>query len=148
MTPLYTQKEFENATSRQKLPLQCKNCEKIFYLPKNKILSAIKSPNKQTGEFCSQSCNKLHHNPPIFVTCKQCAKRFTKCSSQIKKSKNHFAQNHVPQNTTTPTKPPDQEGLNSKFGLSNNFVRYTHHLSFTSIAKTLFNPNLTSIFLL
>ncbi len=39
--------------SRDKLPLQCKGCNKIFFRPKNHIQAIILGNCKSTYDFCS-----------------------------------------------------------------------------------------------
>lgn len=84
------------AKSLDKFPLKCKNCHSTFYKTKHQILMFI-NPNKpDTGDFCSQTCNKSYYdsinNSIQTVFCKYCNKSFKKHKSQIKKSKsgNHF----------------------------------------------------------
>lgn len=78
--------------SRDKIPLICEQCNKIFYRPKNKIQAGIL--NYKTC-CCSLTCSRLLHHKllgksSIVVDCKNCGKNFKKTTSAIKKTKNNF----------------------------------------------------------
>lgn len=88
MIPLYTQEEFDQAKSRQLLPLQCKHCGKTFYKEKHYL-----KQKTSTWDFCSQHCKAEYFNPPIFIKCEQCGKMLKKQINQIKATKHHFC-NH------------------------------------------------------
>jgi hypothetical protein len=90
MKPLYSEGEFKKARSRQRLPLQCRHCEKPFLVPKHQILHALNPSHSNTGDFCSHKCQRLHENPPIIVQCVQCQRDFKKLPNQIKRSPRHF----------------------------------------------------------
>lgn len=95
MKPLYTQEEFENAKSTEKLPFECYYCHNTFYRFKKLITYELKN---QRGEhkFCSRGCSTTSYNPqnpPQQVNCKQCNKKFIKAAIEIKRTKNNFC-NH------------------------------------------------------
>ena len=93
MIKLFTKKQYEKAKAHDKLPLECKQCEKTHYKTKNKILAVLNQTNKNSScNFCSNKCQHLFQNPPIFVNCTQCGKKFKKTKSQMSKSKsgNYF----------------------------------------------------------
>lgn len=91
MIKLFSQQEFEKATSFDNLPLKCKFCGKTFYKSKKYITTIINKTGKRLRfYFCSRKCCNIFNYPPIFVKCKQCNKSFKKIQSQIKITKNHF----------------------------------------------------------
>ncbi len=90
MQPLYTEDEFQSATSRQLLPLKCLHCSKTFHRTKNEIHKYILPHRNETWNFCSNQCQKTHQNPPVIVQCIQCQKSFKKIPSEIKRTKHHF----------------------------------------------------------
>ena len=92
MIPLYNKNDFDNAKSREKLPLKCKHCGEIFYRAKHVIQEGLKHPKSQPKKFCSQICrskyqNKGHH---IDFNCEQCEKPSSKKLSEFNKTKHHF----------------------------------------------------------
>lgn len=83
MTPLYTDEEFIKAKSREKLPLKCEKCNKIFYKFKRYIIDAKR---KGSCSFCSLACwgNTLANK--VSLTCVNCNKQILKTKSQKKAS--------------------------------------------------------------
>ena len=93
MIPLYSEQNYKIAKQKDFLPLQCKQCYKTFFKTKNYITYHILSPKYgKTGDYCGNKCERAFQDPPIYLNCTQCNKKFTKQSAQIKKSKsgNHF----------------------------------------------------------
>lgn len=90
MKPLYTQKEFNNSKSNDKLACKCYYCNKPFYKSKNVIQRALNPNNVTTNKYCSRNCLYLSMNTKINVDCKNCNKSFLKKPNEIKKSPNHF----------------------------------------------------------
>ena len=90
MKTLYTEKEYENAKSTSKLPLECKYCHNVFYKEKRHIQTVLSGNPAYTGDFCSQKCNVAFRYPVYEVICKQCNKTFRKQLKEIKKTNNHF----------------------------------------------------------
>lgn len=76
MIKLFTEEDFNNAKSNDKLPLQCKECGKTFYVSKKTIKFVESHPNKGTCEFCSQHCVNQGRKKQIKVKCHQCGKEF------------------------------------------------------------------------
>ena len=87
MHPLYTNQEFKAAKSRDKLPLQCKECLKTFHRSKRDIQSMANQNQLRSGDFCSQKCNNAFNHKPIIVPCSQCGTPCKKLQNQIQKSK-------------------------------------------------------------
>lgn len=90
MKPLYTNTDFSSAKSQDKLPCQCYECKKNFYLTKHIIQRALNPNNKTQGKFCSQKCAHKHVSKHSSVVCENCKKSFFKAQAEIKNSKNHF----------------------------------------------------------
>lgn len=91
MNPLYSKDVFDNAKSRDLLPLLCSNCHKTFLKPKNTIQKYL-SNNKShvSNDFCSKKCQFNAMITKQTVQCENCHKNFDKVLNQIKKSKHHF----------------------------------------------------------
>jgi len=92
MIPLFTDEEFNQAKRNDLLPLQCKQCGKIFYKTKLVIYN-FKNPNHtSSGNFCSRKCMGLSQINKQKVICTNCGKGFEKLPTEIKKSKtgNYF----------------------------------------------------------
>ena len=93
MIPLYSQEEFLNAKSRDKLSLKCNFCNNSFNRQKNRIQFSIKKYGIEYAKlFCSNKCScsyktRMHTDD---IECKNCNKVVNKRLSVIKKSKNHF----------------------------------------------------------
>ncbi len=90
MIPLYTETEFNEAKSRDPLPLKCGQCQNPFSRPKSVIQRAIAGRDHHSCEYCSRKCLGLHKYPPLVVTCSQCGKEFRKEPFQANKSPRHF----------------------------------------------------------
>lgn len=92
MIPLYTPEEFKAAFSKQKLALQCKQCNSIFYLTKHRIQDSLNVNCLSKGDFCSPICgNKYYTQQHCFVVvCDQCGLEFNKNLGQIKATKHNF----------------------------------------------------------
>lgn len=62
MKPLYTQEEFKNCRRKDKLPLQCLNCNNTFYKSKKRIIQNTKEIREFSGagSFCCKSCSDKH----------------------------------------------------------------------------------------
>jgi hypothetical protein len=86
MKPLYSQKQFNDAKSRDKLPCECYVCKKKFYKIKYDIQKSLKSSTEHKTKFCSIECRKNK----IKVNCSNCDIEFKKLPNQIKKSNNNF----------------------------------------------------------
>ena len=92
MIALYTEDEFNNAKSIDKLPCKCKECGKTFFKEKRVIKRTFNSYDGNTGDFCSKKCVILNKNMSQIVKCNNCGIEIRKTKSQIKLSKsgNHF----------------------------------------------------------
>jgi hypothetical protein len=86
MKPLYTQEQFNDAKSRDKLPCECYVCKQPFYKVKYDIQKNLNSNTLHKIKFCSPQCTITKQE----VQCVQCDKIFSKSLSQIKKTKNNF----------------------------------------------------------
>jgi hypothetical protein len=91
MQPLYTEAEFETATSRQLLPLRCLHCTQTFFRTKHHIQTIISS-QKATGCLCSKLCRNryIHREKRKIVICEQCLEPFSKKRFQITSTKHNF----------------------------------------------------------
>ena len=95
MKPLYTDDEFKNATTRQKMPCMCSECGIKFFKPKNEIMCLVagrqtrfKSQNSSRRiQFCSNKCSHLAINRQVEVQCKQCRTSLFRKRNAIRKNK-------------------------------------------------------------
>jgi len=91
MIPLYTQKEFEQAKSRDSLNLKCKLCGKSFLATKHKIQDALNPSRKDRADFCSYQCSSISSLPKRIKTmCEQCNALFMEKPSELQRNKHHF----------------------------------------------------------
>src|SRR5688572_18390347 len=90
MIPLYTEEEYQNAKSIDKLKCECEECHKVFLKEKKHLKTAIKYNKKNKNSFCSNEC--VHHNKrrKKLLECKECNRDFLILPSQLKKYENHF----------------------------------------------------------
>ncbi len=87
MKPLYTDLEFNSATSNDFLSLQCYNCGKSFLKQKKLIKTEIKYKTGR-AKFCNLKCH-YETNRPILkkeVECTNCGTLFLRVPSDIKKN--------------------------------------------------------------
>lgn len=87
---LFTNAELQKSKWREKLPIECENCKKIFYKIKRDIKDSIRENGKNTCRFCSRQCAGITKGLSYEVECKQCGKSFKKFLAEIKKTKNNF----------------------------------------------------------
>jgi hypothetical protein len=91
MKPLYTQTEFNNAKSRQLLPLLCIQCGSVFYKRKHHILENTLSPERGPMDFCSTKCYGAHRQQATPITpCAQCGTPVRRLITQRVKFKHVF----------------------------------------------------------
>jgi len=90
---LFSEWEFDEAGSKDKLPIKCLNCGEVFYREKNCIQVKIAKIKKGTENiFCSLKCRgkfKTKQGVQI-IQCAQCGKEIKKRNSEISKSGNNF----------------------------------------------------------
>lgn len=90
MIKLYTEEEFNNANSDDKLPLQCEHCGGTFYVLKKIIKSTEKLNKKNRNRFCSQLCRNLFYGKTHKILCDNCGKEFIKANKNYKRTSKHF----------------------------------------------------------
>jgi len=90
MKPLYTQLEYDNSKSEDKLSCKCYQCNKPFKVKKKYITLLLSGKPYNQNKFCSIDCISKNRTKKKNVICKNCGKTFLKSASEIKKSKNHF----------------------------------------------------------
>lgn len=91
MIPLYTEEEFNQSKSNDKLPCQCEICSQNFYKMKRDIIKVMMG--KRTGKYCSQKCKGLDKSKCVVIYCLNCNKKIKKRFNEFKKSNNHFCSN-------------------------------------------------------
>jgi YHS domain-containing protein len=86
----YTDEEYKNAKSTDKLALECEHCGKIFYGEKKQITFELKN-NRGRLKFCSVECSDLAHRKSHQLHCEECGKDVEVTASAYKASKTkHF----------------------------------------------------------
>lgn len=78
MIKLFTDEEFDKATSTTLLPIKCLECGDIFYKTKHYIKSMILNPKQRpTGDYCSNKCsNNKKKRKIIKKICSKCNTEF------------------------------------------------------------------------
>ncbi len=89
MIPLYTQEQYDNANSKELLPLQCEHCKEPFLCKKTEITYRLKN-NLDTYRFCSRDCARLSRGNAIIIKCDYCGIDFEKQKRVIKITKNNY----------------------------------------------------------
>jgi hypothetical protein len=90
MKALYSQEEFNNSKTQDRLKLQCYQCKKPFYYRKKDIIE-VSNPNlNKQGKFCSRKCKTLYDGSTNKVNCKNCDTSFYKTKSELVKTPNSF----------------------------------------------------------
>lgn len=87
MHPIYTEKEFRDARSRDLLPLVCASCGLVFKRCKNEIQKCLSGTNKTTLDFCGTECRKISQKSSVKVACSWCGTITEKQRNVISKSK-------------------------------------------------------------
>jgi hypothetical protein len=90
MKLLISEEQLKEYKNTDKVPLECKQCNKIFLKDVFIIKGILNGTREATGEFCSITCCAINRKNKIEVMCKQCSKLFLKLPSQIKKHPNNF----------------------------------------------------------
>lgn len=92
MKQIYTPLEFDNAKYCDKLPLECKECNKVFYKTKADIKTFLNKKSTGTYEYCSLKCSSanIHNRKTIKTICEHCGASICKVLSEYKKNKHHF----------------------------------------------------------
>ncbi len=90
MIPLYTQHEFNNAKSMDRLTCKCYYCNLPFVRTKYQIQKIINPNSSHNGKFCSKECQGLSSTTSVKVECKNCSKILFRIPFELKKHPNHF----------------------------------------------------------
>ena len=88
---LISKTELDSKLSREPIPLECLECKKTHYRPKNLILRILNGSLKGTnkGCFCSHQCKHNNKINSKIYNCKSCGKEIKKKPSEIR-SENIF----------------------------------------------------------
>lgn len=90
MTPLYTETEYLNAKSMDKLPCKCELCGITFLVIKKLITQELKSKRNRL-KYCSKKCFDTQQITKQKKFCTNCNKQFDRKLSEIKQ--NNFCSN-------------------------------------------------------
>lgn len=88
MVKLFSDAEFQSASSTDRLPLKCRHCNNVFLQTKKYITRVLKNNGKgHSADFCSKSCSNTfrntqqHSRPNLDYVCKNCGHIFQdKCA--------------------------------------------------------------------
>lgn len=89
MIKLFTEQEFKEAKSTEKLKLRCEECGTVFLKKKSFIQAAIKGSHSNCS-YCSNKCVGRSMQSFFTVSCEQCGKLFTKQLTDIKRTNHDF----------------------------------------------------------
>ena len=78
MKPLYTQQEYDNSKSTQKLPCECYQCGDTFYKLKKEITSHLNGNPKHSIKYCSLKCVGDSNKVIKTIKCDNCGNNFDK----------------------------------------------------------------------
>ena len=81
MKPLYTEEQFRDVKSRQKMPLECEVCFSVFYKKKHHLQC------EGRHSFCSRECQYKAQETFVEKECAWCDKKVKRLLNQAKKSK-------------------------------------------------------------
>lgn len=84
MKPLFTEEEYNNASDKDLLPLECLICSKIFYKSKVTIRNALNPNRKESCNHCSAKCTGISKIKKVKVSCELCGKTIERHPSQLK----------------------------------------------------------------
>lgn len=79
--------ELSNYKSRDKIPLECKQCKSVFYMKKHHVQCSFSEKSHSVGNFCSRKCSKEFLTNKIEIQCNECLKVFKRIPSQTKYNK-------------------------------------------------------------
>ena len=85
---LYSEQDFKNSKSRDKLSFRCTNCNKIFKRYKNQIQTAIK--HGINIKFCSKQCHFDNLKNEVELNCIECNILFKRSKCYVINDTNHF----------------------------------------------------------
>lgn len=88
MKLMISQNEFDDLKSREKVPLKCERCNKIFYKLKHRIQQKLHISNAH--KYCSKKCLHLTYTLSKTFKCKNCKKNVIRKQSELKRHKNVF----------------------------------------------------------
>ena len=65
MKSLYTQEQFDNAKTKDKLPCECSICNNVFYKSKKQINELLKGRKNYSAKYCSKICQNKSQTTSI-----------------------------------------------------------------------------------
>ncbi len=91
MKPLFSEAQYNDSKSINKLPCECYVCQKTFYVMKKNIKYEQKV-NRKRLKYCSLKCRNIGRDVTMDCSCVDCGISFQKPLNQVKHSKtgNHF----------------------------------------------------------
>lgn len=95
MNPLFTPSEFEEAKSRDLLPLECYICHSTFTISKNEIQKSIKrqaekNPRRNDLKYCSRKCTHEGKHNGKQIECHLCGNVVYRTPKDLRKTKYTF----------------------------------------------------------
>jgi hypothetical protein len=88
MIPLYTEEQFKQSSSKEKLPCKCESCGNTFYSTKSLIKQELKEKRGRI-RFCNQICHgaKYKEKQTVNLECYNCNTSFTRRKGELKEHK-------------------------------------------------------------
>lgn len=84
---IVSQSDYDSATSRQKIELECECCHKHFFRLRKDIIDSMRDNSHRQVNYCSRKCLMISRKKHIKTTCGFCGKEIEVVSSVISKSK-------------------------------------------------------------
>lgn len=95
MKPLFTPLEFEEAKSRDLLPIECYICHSPFTTTKNEIQKSLKrqaenNPRRNEWKYCSPKCSYIGRHNGKRISCHLCGEVVYRTPKDLRKTKYTF----------------------------------------------------------
>jgi hypothetical protein len=94
MIPFYTQEEYNQAKSADKLPLKCYHCGNTFCIEKKLITYSLNPENQKVrgrGKYCSKECSSASQSKSEILNCGNCNAPVKRLLKEKNKSKSSFS---------------------------------------------------------
>jgi hypothetical protein len=135
---LFTQEEFDNAKTREYLPLLCVACDSMF-LKEKRVLQ-----RNEPHLFCSSSCGQKTIHPKIPFNCTFCGNPSSKKKSFFfdKRIKNHFCSQSCAASFNNTHKTTGNRRSKLEIWLEENLIAHFPKLNFEFNQKSCINSEL------
>ncbi len=83
MKPLFDINELNNFKANEKLPLECENCNNVFYSIRKEVRKSLNNHRSVKLKYCSRKCTDEKKYKRIECICKNCNKSIIKNPSDL-----------------------------------------------------------------